>query len=238
LRKPTLLIAGRRGSRHFGTHPFLTEAIRITGRKKPLTVYIGAASGDDRTFGAALSRLVTTAGAGKVVWPKLVGRKREVALAREALHAADLVVLGGGDVEAGIEALSDAGLIDDLRAAAERGAVFVGMSAGAIMLGERWIRWPNAAANDSDADTYECLSIAPCSVDTHGEGDDWHEARSFVAVRARELGAKARAYAVPSGGALIVDTEGRLEARTEPVTVFAALPNQEAAVEATLKASP
>jgi cyanophycinase-like exopeptidase len=237
LRKPTLLIAGHRGSRHFGTHPFLTEAVRITGRKKPLAVYIGAANGDDRTFGAALSRLVTTAGAGKIVWPKLAGRKREVALAHEALRTADVVLLGGGDVEAGIEALRDAGLIADLRAAAERGTVFVGMSAGAIMLGERWIHWPNEA-NDTDAHTYECLSIAPCSLDTHGEGDDWREARSFAAVRARELGAKARAYAVPSGGALVVDTDGRFEARIELVTVFAALPNQEVIIEATLETSP
>jgi cyanophycinase len=238
LRKPILLIAGHRGSRHFGTHPFLTEAIRITGKKNPLAVYIGAASRDDRSFGTALSRLVTAAGADKIVWPKLTGRKRESALAREALRSADLVFVGGGDVEAGLEALREAGLSGDLRAAAERGAVFVGISAGAIMLGERWIRWPSAEAGDTEAETYECLSVAPCSLDTHGEDDDWRETRAFAAVRARETGAKARAYAVPSGGALLVHADGKLEARTEPVIVFAALPNREAAVETRLEASP
>ena len=42
--------------------------------------------------------------------------------------------------------LRDADLIDDLRAAAKCGVVFAGMSAGAIMLGERWIRWPHESA--------------------------------------------------------------------------------------------
>ena len=77
------------------------------------------------------------------------------------------------------------------------------MSAGAIMLGERWIRWPRADASDDEAETYECLGIAPCALDTHGEGDGWAEARSFAAVRARELKRKAKAYGVPSGGALL-----------------------------------
>ena len=56
-----------------------------------------------------------------------------------------------------MDVLRDAELIDDLHAAAARGVVFAGMSAGAIMLGERWIRWPRADAGDDEAETYECL---------------------------------------------------------------------------------
>jgi cyanophycinase-like exopeptidase len=238
LRKPILLIAGHRGSRHFGTHPFLAEALQSTSKAAPLAVYVGAASGDDRTFGAALSRLIEAAGAGEVVWPRLTGRRPQAALARSSLSSADLVFVGGGDVAAGIDALREVDLIDRLRAAADRGAVFVGMSAGAIMLGERWIRWPSAAANDAEADTYECLGLAPCSLDTHGEDDDWRETRSFAAVRAREVGSKACAYAVPSGAALVVGTDGTLTARGAPVTVFAALPNEAAKVKATLEPAP
>jgi hypothetical protein len=110
------------------------------------------------------------------------------------------------------------------------------MSAGAIMLGERWIRWPHENADDPEAETFECLAIAPCSVDTHGEGDEWRETRSFVAVRARELGRKARAYGVPSGGALVVASGGKMEARGEPVPVFAASPRRAATLERKLPA--
>ena len=57
LRKPTTLIAGKFGSRHFGTKPYLADAVRLTDRDKPVALYIGAASGDDRNFGSALSTL-------------------------------------------------------------------------------------------------------------------------------------------------------------------------------------
>ena len=235
--KPTTLIAGKFGSRHFGTKPYLADAVRLTGKEKPVALYIGAASGDDRGFGTALSTLLKGAGVRRVIWPKLSkGKKKDAIGARTALADVDLVFVGGGDVEAGVQAVRDAGLVGELHSAAERGVVFVGMSAGAIMLGERWIRWPREGAGDDEAETFECLGVAPCSLDTHGEGDGWGETQSFAAVRARELGKKARAYGVPSGAALLTHCDGSLQARGDAVTVFAALPNGKAKVEKKLEA--
>jgi peptidase E len=234
LRKPVTLIAGQHRSRHFGTKPYLGQALRLTGQEAPRALYIGAASGDDPAFGAALCAVMTAAGAHEVVWPKLTGARRELAKARAALAAVDFVFVGGGDVEAGIAVLREADLIAGVKAAAARGAVFAGMSAGAIMLGERWIRWPHEHAGDDEAETYECLGVAPCSLDTHGEGDDWGETRAFAAVRARELERKARAYGVPSGGALVVSAGGTIAACGQPVPVFVAAPHGEATIEAML----
>jgi hypothetical protein len=231
LRKPVTLIAGQFGSRHFGTRPYLEAAVRSTRKQAPAALYIGAASGDDESFGTALCELITAAGARDVAWPKLAKRGRDREAARKALKHVDFVFVGGGDVEAGMDALRRAKLVGDLRAAASRGVIFAGMSAGAIMLGERWIRWPHPEASDDEAETYECLGIAPCSLDTHGEGDDWRETRSFVAVRARELGRKAKAYGVTSGGALVVGPSGRVRARGGTVPVFTALPGRKAKVE-------
>jgi peptidase E len=171
-----------------------------------------------------------------VFWPKLAKRRREAAVARKLLERVDFVFVGGGDVEAGMDVLRRAQLVEDLHAAAGRGVVFAGMSAGAIMLGQRWIRWPRADAGDDEAETYECLGLAPCCLDTHGEGDGWSEARSFAAVRARELERKAKAYAVPSGGALVVSGNGKMHARVRAVPVFAALPRRAAAKEWSLPA--
>ena len=236
MRKPTTLIAGKFGSRHFGTKPYLGDAVRLTGRDKPVALYIGAANGDDRHFGSALSALLKGAGIRKVVWPKLSKHTKHAATAaRAALDDTHLVFVGGGDVEAGVDALREADLVGELHGAAKRGVVFVGMSAGAIMLGERWIRWPREGAGDDEAETYACLGIAPCSLDTHGEGDGWGETQSFAAVRARELGKKARAYGVPSGAALVIGTDGTFRARGDAVTVFAALPNRKAKIEKQLE---
>ena len=237
MRKPVTLIAGQFKSPHFGTRPHLEAALRSTSTESPAALYIGAANGDDASFGAALCALLGAAGAAEVFWPKLAKRRRrEAAAARKTLERVDVVFLGGGDVEAGMDVLRRAEFVDELRSAAARGVIFAGMSAGAIMLGERWIRWPRADAGDDEAETYECLGIAPCSLDTHGETDEWREARSFVAVRVRELGRKAKAYGVPSGGALIVSGGGRMRARGEPVPVFAATPRSTATIERTLQA--
>jgi peptidase E len=230
-------MAGKFGSSHFGTKPFLADALRLTGKEQPIVLYVGAASADNREFGEALSAVMQEAGAHRVLWPKLGGRSPRGAQARAALEEADLVFVGGGDVEAGMHALGHAGLVEDFREAARRGTVFAGMSAGAIMLGERWIRWPDKHADDDEAQTYECLGIAPCTLDTHGEGDDWRETRSFAAVRARELGKEARAYAVPSGAALVIGSDGAMRARGENVTVFAALPHKKAKIAETLEAT-
>ena len=234
-RKATTLIAGKFGSRHFGTKPYLADAVKRTGKHNPAVLYVGAASGDDPTFGSALGKLLTAAGAGRVLWPKLASRRQQSSQMRQALTEVDVVFVGGGDVEAGMDLLRGADLLDDFHAAADRGAVFAGMSAGSIMLGVRWIRWPNADAGDDEAQTYECMGIVPVALDTHGEGDAWGEARSYAAVRARELGKKARAYGVPSGGALVIDPRGRIEAHGVPAAVFAALPNRKARLEETLE---
>jgi peptidase E len=236
LRKPVTLIAGQFGSPHFGTRPHLEAAMLLTRKDAPKALYLGAASGDDESFGTALCALLGAAGAVDVFWPKLTKRARDRSVARKAVERVDFVFVGGGDVEAGMDVLRRAQLIAALRAGAARGVVFAGMSAGAIMLGERWIRWPRADATDAEAETYECLGLAPCALDTHGEGDGWSEARSFAGVRARELRRKARAYGIPSGGALLVGGGGRMHARGEPVPVFAASPRGAAAIERTLPA--
>jgi cyanophycinase-like exopeptidase len=237
LRKPATLIAGKFRSRNFGTRPYLADALRLTGKDRPLVLYIGAASGDDREFGAALVEVLEAAGAHRVLWPKLTGRNKEPARACDALEEVDLVFVGGGDVEAGVDTLDDADLSAPLRAAARRGVTLAGMSAGAIMLGERWVRWPNADAGDDEAETYPCLGLVPCSFDTHGEGDGWSDARSFAGVRARELQKKVDVLGVPSGAALVVDADGAMRARGAPVVVYSAQPNEQAALAGTLEAT-
>lgn len=237
-RKPATLMAGSHGSADFGTTPYLAEALRATGKAKPVALYIGAASGDHRAFGTALVGVIAAAGAGRVLWPKLVGRPSDRSGMRAALGAVDLVFIGGGDVEQGMDVLREADLVADVRAAAERGAVFAGMSAGSIMLGERWVRWAHAEAGDDEAETYQCLGIVRCSVDTHGESDGWTEARSFVGVRARELGRDAKVFAVPTGTALVVSPDGEAVARGGPVPVFAAEPSVPPHLETTLAAVP
>jgi hypothetical protein len=82
VRKPVTLIAGLFGSRHFGTQPYLQAAVRSTRKEAPSALYIGAANGEDETFGTALCGLIAAAGANDVIWPKLAVRRRDRAAAR------------------------------------------------------------------------------------------------------------------------------------------------------------
>jgi hypothetical protein len=231
------LIAGQFGRRHFGARPYLAEALRSTRKQRPLTLYVGAANRDDGDFGSALCVELSASGAGKVLWPK-IAKRRGRAAARAALERVDFVFVGGGDVAAGMAALRAADLVDDVHTAAKRGVTFAGLSAGAIMLGERWIRWPRPDASNDEAETYECLGLVPCSLDTHGESDGWPEARSFASVRARELGRRVEVYGVPSGAALLATSTGKLTARGAAVNVFSAAPRGRVRAEKSLPATP
>ncbi len=236
MRRNVTLMAGKFRSRNFGTKPYLADALRSTGNPKPHVMYIGVASGDNRAFGTMLKAVIKLSGARKVDWPHLAGRKAETAKARELLQQVDLVFIGGGDVEVGIERLRELDLKRDLVAAADRGAIFCAMSAGAIMLGERWIRWPSEHAGDDSAETYECLGLVPFSLDTHGEGDEWQETHSFATVRAREIQPEAHAYGTPPGGALLVPPDGKAKALGVAAPMFVAQPGKKARLGHTLKA--
>jgi len=227
MQKPTTLMAGKFRSRNFGTKPYLHEALLRTGAAKPEVLYIGAASDDNRGFGAMLTTMLKLSGAHKVHWPKLSGNKKEAAKARELLASVDLVFFGGGDVEGGMSHLQENDVVSAIHAAHQRGVVFIAMSAGAIMLGQRWVKWPTEDASDDDAHTYECLGVVPFSLDTHGEDDGWHETQVFAQVHARETQAVAHAYGIPSGGALLV-ADGKPFAQGIPAQVFSAQPGKRA----------
>ncbi len=218
-----------------GSEQFLREALKRTGAAQPTLLYIGAASGESRPFGMMMIATAKLAGAHRVEWPKLVGKKKDPEGMRKLLREVDAVFVGGGDVEAGMECLKAEGIDEAIREAHARGAVFAASSAGSIMLGERWIRWPHADAGDEHAETFPCLGIVPFSLDTHAEGDDWVETKAFVEVRARETGKAQTAYGIPSGGALLVAGKSAPHALGVPAMHFEAQPQGRARELATLK---
>ena len=125
--------------------------------------------------------------------------------------SAHAVFLAGGDVDAGMQVLTDGGLVPLLHDAHERGAVFFGMSAGSIMMGRSWVRWSDPA-DDRSAVLFPCLGIAPVTVDTHAEADDWEELRIAV----RLMGPGGIGYGIPGGGTLVVMPDGQALSKGKP----------------------
>jgi hypothetical protein len=128
-------------------------------------------------------------------------------VARAVVDEADVLFFGGGDPVLAARRLASSGGGAWVRAAHERGAVCVGLSAGSIALSSWWASWSD---DDPEAppEIVPCLGVATkLVVDCHSEDDDWAELR---AVR-QALGLEGRdlTFAGIGIGAALVVAPGR-----------------------------
>jgi peptidase E len=180
------------------TRNHIKAAVGALGKKKPLVAYVGVASNDNIGFQKMLSAAFLGTGA-RIEMAKLARKTVKVSNARALLGECDLVFMSGGDVEHGMNLLHERGVADDLRALARAGKPFLGISAGSIMTCKQWVRFPGE--DDSKAETFDCLGIAPVHMDAHSEADNWPELRTLVKLLGKSDPA-AVAYGVPSKGCL------------------------------------
>jgi cyanophycinase-like exopeptidase len=115
--------------------------------------------------------------------------------------------MSGGDVEAGMRILESRNIFNIFRDLYQEGKVFFGVSAGSIMLCREWVRWNNPD-DDSTAELFPCLNIAPVICDTHAEEDEWEELK--VALRLKID--RCSGYGIPSGACLKVYPDGHIAA--------------------------
>ncbi len=186
-----------------------------TGIKHPDVAYIGTASDDDASFFKFAAGFIRLAGAHSVAHVKLCDEKADVNEAKSLLGKADVVFISGGDVEAGMRRLDHHHLVSFIKELYDKGAVFFGISAGSIMLGTRWVRWENPE-DDSSAELFDCMGIAPVVCDTHAEKEKWEELK--VAINLMED--NSRGYGIPSGGTLRISPDGMIAALDKPVVCY------------------
>jgi cyanophycinase len=80
------------------------------------------------------------------------------------LAAADWIYLGGGWPHIGMEILAGSRVLEELNRAAERGALILGASAGAMMMCARSIVISPALFSGSEPQPLECLGYVPHSI--------------------------------------------------------------------------
>ena len=172
--------------------------VAATGKPRPTIAYVGAAADDDRRFAAMIRAMVFGPGA-RIVPVELTRRAVRTSALRGRLATADLVFFTGGDVERGMALIDDRALGPYLRELAGAGKPMEGISAGAILLGRHWVRFPERRAPAA----FPCLGIVPASFDTHGEADGWSELREL----ARRVRGEPVVFGIPSHGAAVWDGE-------------------------------
>ena len=211
--KPVYLIAGGRDRKS------LKSIIRMiredTAKTKPAIAYVGVASGDSLPFYLMMSAMIKEAGDCQIRRVLIAPRKADLKKAEAILETADVVFMSGGDVEAGMHILDEKKMVGFLTGLFKRGKVFFGVSAGSIMLGREWVRWRDPE-DDSTAELFPCLGIAPVICDTHAEADDWEELKS--ALKLKDDGGQG--YGIPSGSCLKVYPDGRMEALDASIARF------------------
>jgi peptidase E len=213
---PVYLLAGGPHSRRAQRDPLLTRAISGRGVIEPSIAYLGAASGDDKSFFKMTSNYMRICGAGDVTLAPLAGARVKLDKTRSILESADMIFVSGGDVEEGMEVLKERKMLPFLRELYESGKPFFGLSAGSIMLAREWIVWddPN---DDSTSSTFPCMGFAPVLCDTHSEEEGWEELRALLLLTPEGT----FGYGIPTGAGLCVGPDGSLEALGLPVTCFA-----------------
>jgi cyanophycinase-like exopeptidase len=154
-----------------------------------------------------MAKYLFEAGAAEVNHALICPEKADLKKAQETLSSADMVYVGGGDVDEGIRILEKKNMVGYLRGLYENGKLFFGVSAGAIMLAEKWVRWRNPD-DDSTAELFPCLGVASIICDTHSEQDGWEELK--MALKLAEEGEKG--YGIVSGTALKVYPAGEVQA--------------------------
>jgi peptidase E len=219
--KPVFLMAGGRSSLTKGPDPVIQAVFKETGKSSPVISYVGAASEDNWGFYLMISNWIKKAADCKLKRVLIAPKKADLDKARTILQSSDAIFMSGGDVEAGMQALEEKGLSGFFKDLYEQGKLFFGASAGSIMLAREWVRWRDPE-DDSSAEIFPCLNVAPVICDTHAEGDGWEELKAALNLKENN----SRGYGIPSGACLKVYPDGKMEAIGGPVCQYARLENQ------------
>ncbi len=203
--KPVFLLAGGRHSRGKKPDTLLQAVFQTYGIKNPTVAYSGTASGDDRNFFGWIATELTESGADKVVHAVIASPRADLKKAKTILESADIVFISGGDVEAGMEILQEKNMLDFLTGLYRQGKPFFGISAGSIMLADKWVRWLDPHDDDS-AELFPCLGFAPIICDTHDEQGGWEELQAALMLEKEGF----KGYGLASGSGVKVILEGNV----------------------------
>lgn len=171
--------------------------------------YIGASNGDHPEhygiFEAAMDAVGIT---DRRMITSSFGRED-----RTFLRHAQLIVLAGGDVRVGWSIFQSTGMKDAIVDRHARGAVLVGISAGAVQLGRYGIVEPSESSANGLLDVFD---LVPMVIDVHDEQGDWTRLRHAVC----GLEGAVTGLGIPSGGGAIVRADTAIEPLRRPAHRF------------------
>ena len=174
---------------------------RVVTRDQLKAAYIGASNGDDPNFYEIFVSAME--GVGVVDRRMIPSAVSEADM--EFLNNADVILLSGGDVEAGWRVFLNNGLSEHIIRRYYEGASLIGVSAGAVQLG--------LCGLAADGSLIETFKLVPFIIGAHEESDNWKTMRELL----RLSGPGKAAIGLPAGGGAIYHADHTVEALRHPL---------------------
>lgn len=188
----------------------LETALDESPREEPLgAAYIGASNGDRPEFYEIFEAAMD---AVRITHRRMIGSSFGPD-DRAFLERARLIVLAGGDVRLGWNTFEKTGMKDVILDRHAKGAVLVGISAGAVQLG----RYGVVESPDTDGtELLDMFDLIPLVIDAHDERAEWGRlSRAIQTLKGTTTG-----LGIPSGGGVIAQPDGTVEPLRRPVHEF------------------
>ncbi|MGH7617931.1 MAG: Type 1 glutamine amidotransferase-like domain-containing protein [Gemmatimonadaceae bacterium] len=187
-------------------HPIADALRAAVEHDAPRAAYIGACNGDEPAFYQIFEAAMDLAGVRDCRMIRASFSDDEMAY----LDTADIILLAGGDPARGWRAIDAAGIAQRLRDRYFAGVVLIGVSAGAVLLGEQVL------SDDADADAppTPALRIVPWIVDAHDEERGWTRLRHAMSLSGTG------GLGLSAGGGLVCHGDMTLEPIRRPVALI------------------
>jgi cyanophycinase-like exopeptidase len=190
--------------------PLLEMALDGLARDTPVSAaYIGASNGDRREYYEIFDAAMDAVG---------IPNRRMIDSSfgpadRTFVERAQLIVLAGGDVRLGWTTFERTGMKDAILRRYAHGAILVGISAGAVQLGQYGIV---EAPESAETELLEVFNLVPSVIDTHDERANWQRLSRTIA----SLKGTATGLGIPSGSGVIVHADTTIEPLRRPAHQF------------------
>jgi hypothetical protein len=179
----------------------LDRVVKECAREKLKAAYIGASNGDHPDFYAIFVAAMEGAGVFECRMIPSAVTGPDIAF----LNEADIILLAGGDVEAGWRVFLSNGLNELIVRKYFEGAALIGVSAGAVQLGMCGLA--------ADGSLIETFKLVPLIIGAHEEADNWK-----TAIELLQLSATTKtAIGLPTGGGAIYYPDHSVEPLRYPL---------------------
>jgi cyanophycinase len=168
--------------------------------------YIGASNGDDPRFYEMFQAAMELIGLSQRRMISMRPSSQEI----KFLEEAGLVLLSGGNVESGWLTMERNGVKDMILRKRYDGTVMVGISAGAVQLGQGAL---TEAAQPQKLDTFR---FAPFYLGAHEEDQEWWNLRALVNLSQSDV----RGIGIPAGAGAVYHFDGTIEPVRKPLLEF------------------